>query len=1337
MFVLLGEPGMGKSETMKALASLVLGESGEPIPTNDFIVLPASPDDAARPMFIDALDEARASGDTTVWGELRRSIAKNRLTRFGVACRVADWHNTDAQDLAAVVQGQHIRVFALNPLTTEQSQAVLRSENIEDTKNFEQQAQVLGFSDMLGNPQSLKLLVTSVKNNQGRWPKTRRDAYELACRALVQEANKRHRQARKSEALLSEEALLDAAGWLCSLMLLSNQKEVTDEALDIDDHEGVRLAEVLGALPVNSFAENSIRQVLQRRLFIKPSGYAATHRTVAEYLAARYISKRISHAGLLPGRVASLMLASSKHLVGNLRGLAGWLAALSEPMRITIFEADPAAVLDYGDLHLLSPADKKALVDQLVQSPVTGSGANLWRKVAQHVPLVQSDMQTFAKNWLESYKASAPRSRQQTLVADILLSALIHVPATPFWEPVLTALVRDEGLAEGDRSLALSALFTHHPTPSALCAVLEDIHFGRLGDSTGRLTNSLLQYLYPKHIGPSDVLRYLKPAHVRPDSVKFPWFWGHQIEMQTPAKLIPELMDAMEQATRTGAFEDKVFRTSTYRLKGLESLVTSAIEMFGESIEVPQLSRWLQLCTNTSSAPFRQMTTENALRLKQWSLAHPNLIKKVMSRWVQEGASSWEAQYRIPNDHRPSDLGAFWLEQALELHSKGEPIRACDCLDTAFSWIDRKDGGISLEDLENAVKQNDVLQSRLESLLCSPLSDDNLKRKHWLDDREYRDEMAAKSAQDEETRMHLLGHLSDIRSGKLRNYLSDAAWQDLKDSGYAGGLDGHLLDLWREEHPELKEATCQGYQAILNQLTFSQATSVVKNHKTGHILNIELPCLLAAQQLYAASPQTFFDLGEERLKALLTVHLLNHCNDHDWLVALFGRHPDWCEEVWWSLCASALRSKKDIRIPQIGLLRHEVPLRSMALRLLPRVLTVWPSKISDLNFPAFVQVLDAVLEQCSSEEVSQLVAKRLKLKSLGSHQTGYLLMAGLWVDHQTYAPMLESMLRKNQIVQTELLGFIGHLHRHGANPESLPAWDAPTRRLLFRILGPLCPAERPEGFKWVSAKDEGRALLHQLLDAFRNDTSEVAQRELLQLLSDPALIDWKERLEECFSRRSQFIAEQSFSLPSPLQVALTLQNKTPANPSDLMAVALDALHTVQQTLRNSDTNRLNRFWTVDTAGKRPRPPHLPEPECRNRIADWLRADLAAMDVSVVIENQHGAQNQSDIVLRVRTPTHEDMLLPIEIKGDWNRELWTAATEQLAKQYANEPRCHGQGIYLVLWLGSHRGDAKAPKQHPNHPTNTPADLQKHLQLEARQKSSDQDIRVVVLDVSIPD
>ncbi len=44
-----------------------------------------------------------------------------------------------------------------------------------------------------------------------------------------------------------------------------------------------------------------------------------------------------------------------------------------------------------------------------------------------------------------------------------------------------------------------------------------------------------------------------------------------------------------------------------------------------------------------------------------------------------------------------------------------------------------------------------------------------------------------------------------------------------------------------------------------------------------------------------------------------------------------------------------------------------------------------------------------------------------------------------------------------------------------------------------------------------------------------------------------------------------------------------------------------------------------------------------------------------------------------------------MNLPIEIKGQWHKEVWTAATEQL-QNYTREYRSDGRGIYLVLWFG---------------------------------------------------
>lgn len=1334
IFVLLGEPGMGKSETLKALAALT---QDKPITVNDFIVTGLAQSSGGNPIFIDALDEARASGDTTVWRELCRRIAQAGLRSFGIACRAADWASTDKEDLTAVAQGQRIRVFTLDPLKPDLRRALLKHAGIANVEAFEEQAEGLGLADMLDNPQSLKLLAAAAKNQASGLPKTRHEAYELACQELVKEVNARHQQAqRRNATLLNHDELLNAAGWLCAIMLLSNCGEVSDETPDTATAGKMWLVDVLGKLPVNGFSADAAPQVLHRRLFCKPGrGYAPIHRTVAEYLAARYIAQRIAQAGLLPARVAALMLASPQHLVSNLRGLAGWLAALSEPMRAAIFQADPAAVLNYGDLHLLPPEAKQALIERLAKHPRTQVEGDYWKRAISHTPLVEPRMRGFVTDWLERYSKKVQTTASETTVAHVLLFALEHVQPDTAWEPILLNLVRDERLSEGVRSSALGALATHKSSPTILRTLLDDLHLGTLSDNQGQLNDRLLQHLYPEHLPPSELLQYFKPTHTRHRGTPgFGLFWQHYIERQTPDELLPLLMDALEQATTNGTFADDSYRAASYGFEGLETLAIKAIELHGTSTPVPRLARWLRMFSYSESAPFHSLRQSNQQRLAEWLHAHAETVKQVLARWVTEGISSWEAQYSLADKGLPPTLGVYWLEQAQRFQALGDAAKAKDCLETAVWWINQPDGGITLDDVVNATEKHGALHAAVEPLLVERL-EDNPRRKHWLRNQKYRHQAITRNEVNESNRRYVLKHLDEVRNGKLLDYLNSAAWADLKDSGYGGGPDSELYEQWREAHAELDIATRQGYLTLLQQLTLEQATKAVNSRKSNRIWHFELPCLVAAQQMHAKDPLAFLQLGREKLRALTTLFFLNSVSDNDWLLALVDKHPDWVEEVWWQLSAQALRSKKQIRLPHLWLLAREPRVRSIALRLLPRMLSKWPTKFLELNFAEFAQLLEAVLKVCPSAEVGAVVQQRMRKKSLDSLQKAYLAMAGLWVDPSVFAPLLETLLQKKQFIQAELLGFIGYLRRYGGTNENLPHWDATTLAMLFRLFGPLCPAALPTSTYSPDAKDAGRDFLYQLLSTLRNDTSDASHQALQGLLEDETLGDWHAPLEDALARQAQARAEQAFALPSAQQVALTLQNSTPANPSDLMAVASSALDNLQQSLRNSSTNLINSFWSVDANGKRPQPPHRPEETCRDVIAEWLKPRMNAMGISVDVEHQHGGQKRADIVLRVQTTGHPNMLLPIEVKGDWHRDLWKAPREQLAKQYATDPNCHGRGIYLVLWLGAQRGDESAPK-HPNQAIRTAEDLQTLLQQTTDETTPGMYIRVVVLDVSIP-
>jgi hypothetical protein len=44
------------------------------------------------------------------------------------------------------------------------------------------------------------------------------------------------------------------------------------------------------------------------------------------------------------------------------------------------------------------------------------------------------------------------------------------------------------------------------------------------------------------------------------------------------------------------------------------------------------------------------------------------------------------------------------------------------------------------------------------------------------------------------------------------------------------------------------------------------------------------------------------------------------------------------------------------------------------------------------------------------------------------------------------------------------------------------------------------------------------------------------------------------------------------------------------------------------------------------------------------------------------------------------------LLVTEVKGQWHKELYTAASNQLSERYSIHPAAEQQGIFLAIWFG---------------------------------------------------
>jgi hypothetical protein len=93
----------------------------------------------------------------------------------------------------------------------------------------------------------------------------------------------------------------------------------------------------------------------------------------------------------------------------------------------------------------------------------------------------------------------------------------------------------------------------------------------------------------------------------------------------------------------------------------------------------------------------------------------------------------------------------------------------------------------------------------------------------------------------------------------------------------------------------------------------------------------------------------------------------------------------------------------------------------------------------------------------------------------------------------------------------------------------------------------------------------------------------------------------------------------------------------------------------------------------------------------------------------------------------------DAVVPIEVKCDWNPQLWTVWRDQLQAQYACDPRAEGFGVYLVIWFGERRGKRRRVVSPPVGMIPVSA-AECQVLLEERMAEHADRLALIVLDVS---
>lgn len=1316
-YVLLGDPGSGKTECMKAEAAAA---GVRPIPAALIQEGLAPQVNADEILFIDAVDEVRGSGGhgSDVLGAIGRYLRANGSPRFRLACREADWHGeADRQLIASVAPRGELEVLHLLPLSDEDIRSLVQAsaDRVPDALSFEQEARRQGVYELLRNPLLLDLMVDAVAEN-GRWPETRAAVYEAACRRLAEERSVAHRRRSALQPGLIDAILADA-GSLCAILLLSASGAI--------GRAGGAAGQVidLNALPPELALQDPERVIASKVFTVEGDLARPRHRTIAEYLGARAIAQRVND-GLPLSRVLALMQGHDGVPVEALRGLCAWLAVhLPGAGREHLLRLDPVGFIVNGDAAALTHAERLLMLEALSAS----AAQNRWFRSAAWIdhpfgPLATPDMAAIYEE-----KLSDPdRSGEHQAYVDCLLDALKNAPEPmPALCPALVRWVEDGRAFEGLRVTAYDAWLRHCPVErrgDQLLAWLQALESGSMDDPADRLLGRVLCDAYPEFIQ-TEVLRFFRPKRNSRLIGEFSRFWRDAFIKQTPNELLPALGDAWVVKFPEGTPGHWAIDAD----KASYALLSALLESHGDAAPAERLYRWLGIGIDQffSTSNTQAKLAEPVCR---WLQARPETMKKVAAIGfpdqelnVHGNRMFSRSEARLRNATKPSD----WIRWNMVLASdSGDPdfvewvvVRAAAAAVEAPQGLDAPAADEVARWVATLTTRHPNAEIWLQQAWTMPLDD-------WrADDRQRQARYLAE--QEHARKLRRKGFVPQIESWPT----TPLPPQTLHAIALAH--EKQYLDI-RGETPEQRVADLLGaepaevekaLQALDETLTRDDLPTVEAileleaKHKEHHL---RAPALLAANRASGACERAWQAWSPELQRRLVAFWLTYGAGEEPtWFKALAAELPDLVAPILVRYAHGKLRRKGPQAITGLRSLTHDHDRRVLAQRVLPELLEAFPLRAHEAARGELNRSLLTGLHLLPRERALDIVHRRLALASLDTGQRMAWLVALL-----PYEPAAAARLVKEVGRHPRRVTILGEaLREQGTLGNPVDPMPAACVQQLIGLLAPLTPHD-PNWRGGLVTDDRAREdTVRALLGNLGTNPAPVAGAALQGLLSGEALGTWRTMAEYQLQAQRRLLREASFTAAKPEDVARVLCQGRPAHIADLQALVVDHLRSIESELRGDPAFQLRRFWQDDG---RPRD----EEDCRDILLTLLRPRLERQQVDLQPESRAAAAKRMDLRATAWSPSTGRFSLPVEAKKDNHREVWTAWRTQLQALYAIDPSAAGRGLYLVFWFGV---DPR-PSPEGRRPQSA-ADLETLLKARLRESDRPQ-LAVTVMDLSWP-
>ncbi|ARP67207.1 MULTISPECIES: hypothetical protein [Mesorhizobium] len=1303
--IVLGEPGMGKSELMRELGRQLIVE---PVTAIRFINSknPAKLVAMGKPILIDGLDEAMSKREGDAVDAILAQLEEAGSPPFILSCRSREWQARSITDLRQLYGADPI-VLTLEPFNRSEARAYLVARySTVDPNHVLDHLALHGLEELYRNPLTLGL-TGRVAETDVQLPGTRAALFERVC-TLVWPEHDPDRQ-NMGLAQLTQDEALDAAGAIAAGLLFSGAEAASAAGASQVQQGDLRLSD-LEKLP----SAKAARAIFSCKLFhsVGPSRAKLIHRVIAEYLGARWLSRQATTPRTQRRVLAQLQ--GSGGVSASLRGIHAWLGYHSPPMAERIIAEDPYGVLRYGETAALTPHLADCLFEAL-------------RRLAHDDPYFRSadwDIKTAAGLMIAALKPKIKdiiaAATSSVHLRSLLIEGLKGTSLAAELADTLEVIVLSRERFYAERADAADALMPYRDRAwwQATVAALAD-----QGGDTSRLARKLIQAI--EGDVPDAVLVATLFGELGLTSCPLPRRRDRRVHTIRPYR---RLFDTIATARLAGILDliaeyAELLTNDDWRQAGevadiVAQLIVQAIDKgITGPAQAPALWRWLKIIERS----------HRSHREEYQSLADRLSTHDALRRAVQE--------HVLATDRRKDSLWA--TEHHLQHRLVGLTTRPGDivCALARLAEGDTKDAGLR-EDWKDllqiargpsgldpnvrlaaeAFRRGDKQLARFLRKLENP------KKPAWKvrHDKKEAIWVREQKAAFEVVRHQLEKVRDDLRSGGLTAIFEPAeAYLGMSSRDLPNDLPPaeRLVSLLG---PALGDDALTGFEAVLHRPDLPTAAEIAEGFAHGTFYNYSGP-IMAGLYERLRTGKSLADLpGSLKLAALLLSY-----DDHGWSVeneqerlqaALEAEVIPTAESriafarLWME---PALAAGSD-HVSGLYKLAHDPAWQATGAALAAEWLTAFP------NVPEQVEVglVDCLTQAGAVDALRDIAEARAAMVFRNFDH----MLSWLAIDVLVRFELVRPDLNTIGAGHPRFIWFLRNRIQFERGGGMMPLSVAQAEWIITEFRGHW-PYAVLNGVGSGDTNDyDATDFLRSLLGLIAGDTSVEASQAMARLVAG-SNDGYAELIRHMAAEQRQKRAEEDFSGLAPSDLTALLDDGPPGNIEDLKAIVLEEMDIARRKLAGDDLDTVVEFWT--DAGV-PRD----ENRCRDRLAAMIGPELARYDIQRITEADMPQTKRADLAFARGT-----MQLPIEVKGQWHPNVWDAATDQLDVQYLVDWRSEQRGIYCVLWFGNMpSASGRRLKARPNGlPAPASAQEMKEMLKAAIPEARQPLIEVVVLDL----